>query len=235
MEGHQLDQRVRAAERAVDERPTPLGHPALRIGLEDDHQLGLAPLHLERLTLDLAGDADLLDHRPHPHPAAVDRHDDPLAFELLPRGTFTAAEAEQIAGPTGQHLGPQFVGDAPHRLLVQLQPVPGQLAAGLLDRQEGDLPAHCCLHVGAAPLADPIGSQLGVQPAPLAASSLAGACARGAIQGHHRDRQPAQKANHQRAFFFSTGRSGTSAAAVTPATCLAISGRSLALASSPAT
>ena len=177
VEGHQLDQRVRAAERAVDERPTPLGHPALRIGLEDDHQLGLAPLHLERLTLDLAGDADLLDHRPHPHPAAVDRHDDPLAFELLPRGTFTAAEAEQIAGPTGQHLGPQFVGDAPHRRLVQLQPVPGQLAAGLLDRQEGDLPAHCRLHVGAAPLADPIGGQLGVQPAPLAASSLAGACA----------------------------------------------------------
>src|SRR6185312_14545285 len=106
---------------------------------------------------------------------------------------------------------------------------------GLLDRQEGDLPAHLGLDVGAAPLADPIGGQLGVEPGPLAAPAPAGAGAGGAIQGHDRDRQPAQKADHQRAAFFSTGRSGTSAAAVTAATCPAISGRSLALARSPAT
>ena len=67
------------------------------------------------------------------------------------------------------------MGDAPDRLLVHLQPVPGQLGAGLLDRQEGDLPADLGLDVGAAPLADPIGGQLGVEPAPFAASPLAGA------------------------------------------------------------
>ena len=179
--------------------------------------------------------ADLLDHRPHPHPAAVERRGDPLALELLAGRQLAAAEAEQVAGPSGQHLRPQLVGDPPDRLLVRLQPAPGQFGAGLLDRQEGDLPAHLRLDVGAAPLADPIGGQLGVEPAPLAASPLAGAAAGRAIQGHHRDRQAAQKADHQGAPFFSTGRSGTSAAAVTAATCSAISGRSLALARSPAT
>ena len=202
VEGQQLDQGIGAAQRAVDDRPTPLGHPALLVGLEEDQQLGLAPLHLEGLPLDLAADSDLLDHRPHPHPAAIERRGDPLPLELLPRGQLAAAEAEQVAGASGQHLRPQLVGDAPDRLLVGLQPAPGQLGAGLLDGQEGDLPADLGLDVGAAPLADPIGGQLGVEPAPLAAAPSAGAGAGGAIQGHHRDRQPAQEADHQRAAFF---------------------------------
>src|SRR5262249_59807449 len=116
-----------------------------------------------------------------------------------------------------------------------LEPGPGEVGAGLLDRQEGDLPADLGLDVGAAPLADPVGGQLGVEPGPLAAAPLAGARPRGAVEGHDRDRQPAQKADHQRAPFFWTGRSGTAAAAVTAARCSAISGRSLALARSPAT
>ena len=235
VEGQQLDQRIGTAERAIDDRPRSLGHPALLVGLEDDQQLGLAPLHLEGLALDPATDAHLLDHRPHPHSAAVDRRSDSLVLEPVAGWEFAAAEPQQVAGAGGQHLRPQFVGDPPDRLLVRLQPAPGQFGAGLLDRQEGDLPAHLGLDIGAAPLADPIGGQLGIEPASLAASPFAGAGAGGAIQGHHRDRQPAQKSDHQRALFFSAGRSGTSAAAVTAATCSAISGRSPALASSPAT
>src|SRR5262249_11061421 len=107
--------------------------------------------------------------------------------------------------------------------------------AGLLDGQEGDLPADLGLDIGAAPLADPIGGQLGVEPAPFAAAPLAGARPRGAVEGHHRDRQPAQKADHHRAFFFSAGRSGTAPGAAPAAICWAISGRSLALARGPAT
>src|SRR5262249_34300268 len=132
------------------------------------------------------------------------------------------------------HLRPQFLGDPPDRLLVQLQAATSQFGPRRLDRHLSDQASDLGLQVRAAPLADPVGRQLRVEPSPLTAPPLAGAAAGRAIQRQDRDRQPTQKADHQRALFFSTGRSGTSAAAATVATCPVISGRSLALAKSPA-
>src|SRR5208337_105341 len=235
VERHQFDQRIRALQRAVDDRPAPLGHPPLLIGLEHDEHLGLAPLDSKLPPLVLATDADLLNDSPHPDPATINPDRDPLASEFVARGQIPGTEPEQVAGASRQHLLSQFAGDSPHRFLVQLQAPSSQLAARLLDRQLTDQAAHLGLDVGTRPLADPIRRQFRIEPTSLDATSLAAASPRGTVERHHRDRQAPQKPHHQGAFFFSTGRSGTSASAITLSTWGVVSGCSLALANSPAT
>jgi hypothetical protein len=206
VERHQFDQRIRAPQRPVDDRPAPLGHPPLLIGLEEEHHLGLTPLDAELPPLLLATDADLRDDRAHPDPAAIDPHRDPLAGEFVTRGQRAGAEPEQVADPRRQHLLSQFASDSPHRFLVQFQATSRQLGACLLDRQLTDQAAHFGLDVGTRSLADPIGRQFRVEPTSLDASSLAAAPSRRAVQRHHRDHQAPQKPDHQGATFFPGAR-----------------------------
>jgi hypothetical protein len=160
---------------------------------------------------------------------------DALVLELAAGREFSTTEPHEIASAGRQHLGPQLTRDSPDRFLVEIQALPCQLRARLFDGQQTDQTTHFGLRIGAATLTDSIGRQFGIETASLSASSPAGAPMRGAVQGHHRDRQAAQKADHQRASFFSTGRSGTSASPITLSMCGTVSGCSLALASSPAT
>src|SRR5262249_52529787 len=122
-----------------------------------------------------ATDLDLLDHGSHPDTTAVDAHGDPFARHLAAQWQLAAPEPHQVAGAGRQDLRPEFVGDPPDRLLVQLQAATSQLGARLLDRQQSDEPPDFGLHVRAGPLADPVGRQLRLEPTPLAASSLTGA------------------------------------------------------------
>ena len=160
----------------------------------------------------------------HSDPAAVDPDRDALARELAAGRKFATPEPHQVAGAGGQHLRPQLTSDSPHRFLVLFQAPPSQLRACLFDWQQTDQTTHLGLHVGAATLTDPISRQFRVEPASLDASPLAGAPTRRAVQRHHRDRQATQKPDHQGASFFSTGRSGTSAASITLSMCGAVSG-----------
>ena len=86
------------------------------------------------------------------------------------------------------------------------------------------------------PLAHPIGRQFRVEPASLDASSLAATSPRHAQYSVITviTKPPRSRTTRGR-LFFSTGRNGTSASAVTLSTCWAISGCSLALANNPAT
>ena len=176
-----------------------------------------------------------LDHGSHTDPATVDPDPDTLARELAAGRQFSATEPQQIPRAGRQHLGPQLAGDAPDGFLVQFQAATSQLRPRLFDRQQTDLPADFRLHVGTATLAEPISRQFRVKPTSFGTAALAGPAARRTIQGHHRDRQAPQEPHNQGAPFFSTGRNGTSAAAMILLTWSAVSGSSLALAKSPAT
>src|SRR5208282_2757736 len=235
MKRDQFDQRIGALERAVDDWAASPNHAPLLVHFEKNYNLGLAPLDPELLPFPLAADPNRLYDGAHPDSATVHPDCDTLARELVASRQFAGAEPRQIAGAGGQHLGSQFLSDSPYRFLVQFQTLPSQLRACLFDWQQTDQTTHLGLHVGAATFTDPISRQFRVEPTPLDATSLAGAPTRRAVQRHHRDRQATQKTDHQRASFFSTGRSGTAAAAITLSMCGVVSGCSLALANSPAT
>ena len=89
---HQFDQRIRALQRAVDDRSAPLDHPPLLIGLEQNNHLGLAPLDPELLPFHLATDAAVLNDSAHPNPATINPDRDPLVGEFVPRGQFPGTE-----------------------------------------------------------------------------------------------------------------------------------------------
>src|SRR5258708_7370439 len=235
MKRYQLDQRVRPLERPVDARPAPPTHASGLVHLEEDDNLGLTPLDPELLPFPLAADASRLHHGSHPDPSAVDPDGDILSGVLVAGREFPTTELHEVASAGGQYLSPQFSTDSPDRFLVEFQALPSQLHAGLFDGQQTDPTTDLGLHVGTASFTDPIGRQFRVEPTSLVASPLAGAATRRAVQRHHRDRQATQKADHQRASFFSTGRSGTSASPITLSMCGTISGCSPDLASSPAT
>ena len=171
----QLDQRVRASKRAVDDGATSPDHVPFLVDFEKDDNLGLAPLNLELLPFPLATDANFLDDSSHADPAAVHANRDTFARVLAAGGQFTGAEPHQIAGAGGQYLGPQFSRGSPDRLLVLFQALSSQLRACLFDRQQTDKTTHLGLHVGAVSLADPISRQFRIEPGSFGASSLAGA------------------------------------------------------------
>ena len=235
MKRHQFDQRIRSLERPIDDRAASPNHASLLVHLEENHHLGLTPIDPELLPFPFSTDANRLHHGSHSDPTAVDPDRDVLAGVLLAGREFPATEPHEVASAAGQNLSPQFTSDSPDRFLVEFQALPGQLHAGLFDGQQADPTTHFGLDVGTAPFTDPIGRQFGVEPTSLRASSLASATPRRAVQRHHRDRQATQKADHQGASFFSTGRSGTSASPIIFSMWGTISGCSLALASNPAT
>ncbi len=155
MERHQFDQRIRALQRAVDDRPALLVHPPLLIGLEHDEHFGLAPLDSEHPPLLPATDADLLDDSPHPDVAAINPDRDSLTGRFVARGEISGTKPEQVTGAIRRYLLSQFVGDSPHCFLVQFQATSSQLSARLHDWQLTDQAAHLGLYVGARSLADP--------------------------------------------------------------------------------
>ena len=117
MKRDQLDQRVRALKRAVDDWATSPDHAPFLVHFEKNDNLGLAPLNLELLPFPLAADANVLrDSSTRTRPPSM-----PTPIRLpaysLPAGN-SPAEPHQIAGAGGQHLGPQFSRGSPDRLLV---------------------------------------------------------------------------------------------------------------------
>src|SRR5512135_981776 len=235
MKRHQFDPRIGPLERTVDGGAASPNHAPLLVHLEQDDHLGLAPLDLELLPFPLAADANRLHHGSHSDATTVDPDRNALALELAAGREFPTTEPHEIARAGRQHLCPQLTSDSPDRFLVEFQTLPSQLRARLFQGQQTDQTTHLGLRIGAATLTDAIGRQFGVETASLSESSPAGVPTRGAVQGHHRDRQAIQKADHHGAYFFSTGRSSTSASPITLSMCGTVSGCSLALASSPAT
>src|SRR5512135_589777 len=228
MERHQFDQRARTLQRAIDHRTTPSHHPTPLIQFIDDQDLGLPPRDAELASLPLTSYARSLDGRADSHATAIDLDRDPLAGELGPSRQRARSKLHQAAGAHSQHLRPQLAGDASYGLLIELQTPTGQLGLRRGDRQKANQAPDFGLDIGAAPVADTVGRQFGVKARPLDTASLTAPLSRCGIQRPHRDGQTAQEAHHHRPSFFSTGRSGTSAAARTCSTWWTVSGASLA-------
>src|SRR5438067_11627473 len=82
MKRHQFDQRIRPLERTVDDGPASPKHAPLLVHLEQDEDLGLAPLDPELLPFPLPADANRLHHGSHSDATTVDPGCDALALKL---------------------------------------------------------------------------------------------------------------------------------------------------------
>src|SRR5215469_6292220 len=96
VERHQFDQRIGPLERTVDDRAASPNHAPLLVHLEQDENLGLAPLDLELLSFPLTADANHLHNGSHSDPTAIDPDRNALALELAAGGKFSTSEPHEI-------------------------------------------------------------------------------------------------------------------------------------------
>src|SRR5271168_4398246 len=170
MKRHQFDQRIGPLERTVDDGAASSNHAPLLVHLEQDDNLGLAPLDPELLPFPLTADASRLHHSSHSDATAVDPDGNALVFELAAGSEFSTTEPHEVASASRQHLGSQLTSDSPDRFLVEFQALPSQLRARLFDGQQTDQTTHLGLHIWAATFADPISREFRVETTSLGAS-----------------------------------------------------------------
>src|SRR6266545_7223343 len=96
MKRHQFDQRIGPLERTVDDGAASPNHTPLLVHLEQDDNLGRAPLDPELRPFPLTADAYRLHHGSRADPAAVDPNRHALARELAAGRGFSTTEPPEV-------------------------------------------------------------------------------------------------------------------------------------------
>src|SRR6266478_9572903 len=104
MKRHQFDQRIGPLERTVDDGAASPNHASLLVHLEQDDNLGLAPLDSELLPFPLTADANRLHHGSHSDATTVDPDRNALALEFAAGRDSPTTEPDELAIAVRQHL-----------------------------------------------------------------------------------------------------------------------------------